>query len=136
AEMRLGGRLEMDVAIAKELSAFVAPAFTFVTALDRDGNDREVVYLVTPEARVTYSFGPFDLRAGAIVFSWGSSDLVAPIDVLNPIDYRRNFVAAIDDAKIPVLAAELVTHVGPLTIRGVVEPFFTPSRVYLTGWTT
>jgi hypothetical protein len=144
AELWLGARLELEVSIAPNLSAFVAPAVSFVSALNKGngsfarvgGSDREVVYFVTPETRVSYSFGPFDLRAGALLFNWGSSDLVAPNDVLNPYDYRRSFLATSSDAKIPVLAAELVTHAGPLTLRGVVEPFFTPSRYYLTGWDT
>ncbi len=53
---------------------------------------------------------------GALTFNWGASDLIGPCDVLNPLDYRRNFVAALDDLKIPVLAAELVTALGPLTV--------------------
>jgi hypothetical protein len=136
AEFWLGGRFEIDVSIAEDLSAFVAPNFSFVSALNKDGSDREFLYFVTPEARVQYAFGPFDLRVGALLFNWGSSDLVAPCDVLNPYDYRRSFFATSADAKIPVLAAELVTHAGPLTVRGVVEPFFTPSRFFLTGWDT
>lgn len=135
-ELGLGGRLELDVDIANDLSAFTAPSFFYVSAVTRDFSDREVVYVSVPETRLSWSFGPFDLRVGALVFNWGASDLIGPSDVLNPFDYRRNFVAAIDDAKIPVLAAELVLSHGPLTVRGVVEPFFTPSRFFLIGWDT
>src|SRR5207244_3718969 len=114
AELWLGGRFELDVDITKDLKAYVAPNILFVSAISKEKNDREIVYFNTPEARISYAFGPFDLRAGALVFSWGASDLVAPIDVMNPYDYRRSFVAAVDETKIPVPAAELVTHFGPL----------------------
>lgn len=135
-ELGLGGRLELDADLSRSVSLFVAPSFDWVAAIDKEGGDREVVYLLTPEARVSLAFGAFDLHAGALVFNWGSSDLIAPGDILNPLDYRRNFVAAIDDAKIPVLAAELVGHFGALTVRGVVQPFFTSPRFFLSGWDT
>lgn len=135
-ELALGGRVEVDADLSKNVGLFVAPAFYWVAAIDKNGGDREFVYLNTPEARVSLAFGDFDLNAGALVFNWGSSDLIAPSDILNPLDYRRNFVAAIDDAKIPVLAAELVGHFGPLTVRGVVQPFFTSPRFFLSGWDT
>lgn len=136
AALWLGARFELELPVSRSVVVFVAPRVQIVSAVDRQLNDRHALYLVTPETRVTWSFGPFDLRVGTLVFSWGASDIIAPSDVLNPIDYRRSFFTALDDNKIPVLAAELVTRLGPLTLRGVVEPFFTPSRFYLTGWDT
>ncbi|MCK6547443.1 hypothetical protein L6R52_16460 [Myxococcota bacterium] len=137
AQLGLGARLEVEVELSNRLTAFVAPKFYWIGAVTEGFDaDREALLLEVPEARVTLTLGRFDLRAGALVFNWGSSDLVGPNDVLNPIDYRRALIASIDDSKIPVLAAELVTTVGPVTIRGVVEPFFAPSRFFLTGWDT
>lgn len=135
-ELGLGGRLELDAQLTRHFNVYVAPSFFWVAGFDKKGGDREVVYLTTPEARVSLVLGDFDLNAGALIFNWGASDLIGPADVLNPLDYRRNFVAAIDDAKIPVIAAELVGHFGPLTVRAVVEPFFTPARFFLSGWDT
>jgi hypothetical protein len=68
------------------------------------------------------------------VFAWGSSDLVAPADVLNPLDLRGGGFLAGQSAKLPVPAVEAVLGAGPLTLRGVVQPFFTPSRFFLVGW--
>src|SRR5262245_33596573 len=73
AQLGLGGRLELEVDITRELSAYVAPNFFYAAGFDREGSDREVLYLVTPEARVSLQLGAFDLRAGALIFNWGAS---------------------------------------------------------------
>lgn len=134
-EWTIGGKLELDADLTRSLSAFAAPSFQSVIAVDREGGDREAVYLEVPEAYVSWQAKRFSLRAGALVFGWGASDLIAPNDVLNPQDLRRNVIGSPDETKIPVFAVEAV--VSPfewLTIRGVVEPFFAASRFYLTGW--
>jgi hypothetical protein len=133
-ELLLGGRFELDVDLTEELSAHTAPSFVSATAISREGSDREMLYLDLPEASVTWARGPFHLRVGALVFNWGSSDLVAPCDVLNPPDLRRTIVGNPGESKLPVLAAEAVGRVGPLTLRGVFEPFFTPGRFFVSGW--
>lgn len=137
AQLGLGGRLEVEVEMSNGLTAFVAPKFYWLGAVTAGlADDRETLLLEVPEARISLALGAFDLRVGALVFNWGASDLIGPNDALNPVDYRRALIASVDDSKIPVLAAELVTSVGPLTVRGVVEPFFTPSRFFITGWDT
>lgn len=133
-ELHLGARLELDVQLGAQLSVYTAPSFTYVSALDREGDDRYFLYLLPPEAHLTYSAGPVRLRLGTQIFSWGASDLVAPSDVLNPVDLRRNILGLTDAAKIPILAAELVGTFGPFTLRGVVAPFFTAPRFHLVAW--
>ena len=134
-ELDLGGSVEVDAEFASGWSVYAQPRFSHVTAIDRDGEDREVVYLEVPEAYVTWSSGRTHLRVGTMIFGWGSSDFVAPADVLNPVDMRRGLLGGTpEQSKIPVFAAELVTSFGPLTVRGVIEPFFTPSRFYLASW--
>lgn len=133
-ELLLGGRFSLDADLTEELSARASPSFVSVTAIAREGQDREFLYLDVPEAYVQWAHGPLHVRVGTLVFNWGSSDLVAPADVLNPPDLRRTIVANPAESKIPVLAAEAVGHLGPLTLRGVFEPFFTPGRFFVNGW--
>lgn len=133
-ELILGGRLQLDVDIAKDLSAFVAPSIEYVTAFQKDGTDREFVYLDVPEAFVLAGFDRFHLRVGTIIFNWGSSDIIGPNDQLNPFDLRRGILTNPDESKRPVFAAEGVLGVEPFTFRAVVEPFFTPSRFFMVGW--
>jgi hypothetical protein len=133
-ELWLGGRVELDLDLAEGFKAYAAPSFQWVGALDREGDDRQFLYLLTPEAWVSWARGAFFVRGGALVFSWGPSDIIAPNDLLNPIDYRRSILGFSDEAKIPVLAVEGGAIFGPLNVRAVIEPFFTPSRFHLTAW--
>lgn len=133
-ELWLGARLELDVDLARGLSVFAAPTFDYVTAIDREGEDRQFLYLLTPEAYVAWADGPFVFRAGALIFSWGPSDIIGPNDVLNPVDYRRSILGISEDAKIPVLAAEGGATFGPFTLKAVVQPFFTASRFHIQKW--
>lgn len=134
AELWLGARLELDLELSERWAFFAAPRFDYVTGISREGNDRQLVYAPFPEAQLTFRSEPFLLRGGALIFNWGSSDLVSPIDVLNAYDLRRNLLGFGQDTKIPVFAGEVVGSFGPLTLRGVVQPFFTASRYQVTGW--
>lgn len=135
-ELRLGAKLILDVDFESSLSAFVAPKFDHVTAWTEDLDDRGFLFLNVPEAYVTWGQGRTYLRVGTQIFNWGTSDFAAPADVLNPIDLRSGMMGGLDPSanKIPVLAAELVSGLGPMTFRAVVQPFFTPSRFFLSGW--
>ncbi len=135
-EWSLAGSFEVDTELFENLTLYTKPRFEYVVAVDRAGGDREAVYIEPPEAHATLSFGRFHLRAGLQVFGWGSSDLVAPSDVLSPVDMRRGAVASgtPEAVKLPSFALEAVYGVGPVTMRAVVMPFFTPSRFYLAGW--
>lgn len=137
-EFQLAGRLEMDAEIQPSLNLYLHPKFRHVTAVGEDGTDRQFLYVLTPEAYATWNPGILQLRAGALVFAWGSSDFLAPNDVLNPYDLRRLPLgsSSLAEAKIPVLAAEASIRLSKLTVRGVVQPFFNPTRFFLTGWDT
>src|SRR5687767_3095571 len=133
-ELWLAARLELDVDLAEGFKAYAAPNFQWVGAVDREGDDRQFLYLVTPEAYLSWASGPFMIRAGAIVFSWGPSDIIAPNDLFNPIDYRRSLLGFSDEAKIPVLAIEGGGTFGPVDLRAVIEPFFASSCFHLAVW--
>ena len=135
-ELSLGGKFSMDVDFSPTLSAYVVPKFEHQTAWTEDFDDRGFLFLNVPEAYLTWGKGRSYVRIGTQVFNWGTSDFAAPADVLNPMDLRKGLVAGTDPSanKIPVLAAEAVTGIGPITLRGVFQPFFTPSRFFLSGW--
>lgn len=134
AELELNAALELRAELSESLSALVAPKIAHVSALSREGDDRYLLYLDVPEAHITWALGPFHLRAGTIVFAWGASDLIAPSDVLNPLDLRRTPFGAPEEVKVPVLAAEGVVALGPITFRAVLEPVFTASRFFVYAW--
>lgn len=129
-----GARLELELELSRTLTAYAAPWVGWIGALERDGTDRSLLLSLPPEAFVRWRSGPISVRAGNLVFAWGSSDLIAPSDVLNPLDLRRGGLGLAEGVKIPILAGEVVASLGPLTLRGVAAPFFTPSRFFLVGW--
>ncbi|MBI4822081.1 MAG: hypothetical protein HY791_37835 [Deltaproteobacteria bacterium] len=132
----VSGRMVLDAELTSGMSAFAAPKFQYVAAISKSGDDREQLFLEAPEAFVRISLGPFRLRLGNLIFAWGVSDLVGPIDVLNPIDLRASLFTDVGSAKLPVLGVEATYGAGPLTLRGVVLPVFTASRFRLDGWDT
>ena len=103
-------------------------------ALSREGDDRWFLLARAPEAYLSWSRGPVQVRAGYLVFDWGTSEVIGPIDVLNPPDLRQGLTSLDADYKIPVPAVEAVFTAGWLTVRGVVEPVFTPGRFFVAGW--
>lgn len=135
-ELSITGKFSLDVDFAPSLSAYVAPKFDHQTAWTESFDDRGFLFLSVPEAYLTWGQGRTYIRMGTQVFNWGTSDFAAPADVLNPMDLRKGLVSGSDPGanKIPVLAAEAVTGFGPFTLRGVFQPFFTPSRFFLSGW--
>lgn len=133
-ELSMVGNLVLEVDLTPELRVFAAPRLAWLGGLDRGGGDREVLIARAPEAFLGWASGPLSVRAGYLVFDWGQSELFAPSDALNPPDLRRGASMVRDDLAIPVPAVEIVGAFGPLTVRGVVEPVFTPGRFFLTGW--
>jgi hypothetical protein len=133
-ELWLQGGLVLEVTLAPGLSVYAAPRLSWVGALSREGDDRWLLLTRAPEAYLSWAHGPVQVRAGYLVFDWGTSEVVGPVDVLNPLDLRQALTSLDADLKIPVPAVEAVVSAGWLTVRGVVEPVFTPGRFFVTGW--
>jgi hypothetical protein len=71
------------------------------------------------EAYFIYRAAPFTLRAGKQQVSWGESDGVQLMDVLNPIDLRREFVFRdFDETKIPLGMITLETDLQGISPMG------------------
>ncbi len=130
------GRLELSATLSDAVELRVAPAFWLAYGLSESGDARTVGDVLVPEAALTWRSGPARLRVGTLVFQWGASDLVGPSDVLNPYDLRRGLVAPPREVEIPQLAAELTLREGPWALALVVEPLYTGSRFFLSGWDT
>lgn len=71
------------------------------------------------EAYFVYRMAPFTLRTGKQQISWGESDGVQLIDVLNPIDVRREFVLRdFDETKIPLAMITLEADLQGISPMG------------------
>lgn len=135
-EAWIEGRLELSATLSDAIDVRVAPTFWLAYGLSESGDGRAVGDVLVPEAALTWRSGPARLRVGTLVFQWGASDLVGPSDVLNPYDLRRGLVALPRELEIPQLAAELTLRAGPWALALVVQPLYTGSRFFLSGWDT
>lgn len=95
-------------------------------------NERRSI-LNLKEATASFRNGPVELSLGKQIFAWGTAELYNPTDNLNPYDY----LDVIDHEKLGVYSASLQLDADPATLTVVVVPFFTPSRIPLSGsrWT-
>jgi hypothetical protein len=83
---------------------------------DYDAEPREVY------AKLQGDFA--SLTVGQQVVRWGVTDFVSPNDVVNPKDFRDRDGASTDSLALPVLAARGLLSLNPVTLEGVLVPFF------------
>jgi hypothetical protein len=60
-----------------------------------------------------------DLKFGRQIVSWGRSDNLRVLDLLNPIDSREPGLVNVEDLKLPVTMTRLDYYTGPWTLTGL-----------------
>lgn len=88
---------------------------------------------VLREAYVGIYSGRLDLRLGQQRIAWGSSESVAPNDVLNARDLRDRMQLDPEMVHLPTLAARADLDLGVAVLGLVAQPFFVPDRVSVYG---
>jgi tetratricopeptide (TPR) repeat protein len=83
------------------------------------------------ETYLAVSWEKVEVRAGMLRVPWGKSDYISPNDVVNARDLRDPLLADLETLRIPVPAAELGLHFGPLSIEALWQPFATFDRMSL-----
>ena len=86
-----------------------------------DDND-EIYYVELNEAYVTVDTERIDFILGKKMMRWGTGDGVNPMDLINPRDYRDPIASARADARLPILLANGIFMLGPVTVEGVLIP--------------
>ena len=71
------------------------------------------------------------VRAGQQTIAWGSSDLLNPVDVIHPRDFRRGFALTGSEGRLPVPALRVTWLGEPFRADAVLVPVFVPHRVPL-----
>lgn len=86
------------------------------------------------ESYVLFEGDRWTFRTGALVTSWGSTDLIRPGDIISPADFTEfSDPAAAGDLLLPQAAIE-TSYVQPSwTLTATVVPFFRPNRLALFG---
>lgn len=88
------------------------------------------------EAFIEWRPADFEVRVGQQIFVWGKNELLAPADLLNPMDLRYDILAALDspkDAKVPVFALDGSYWRGESGVELVILPFFAANKTFVLG---
>lgn len=79
-----------------------------------------------------------NIKMGRIIYTWGTSDEVKPVDIINPQDYSNLYFTPLRERKYGVLSGSMSVFVTDnFFIEGVAVPEFRPSEmatsVFLTN---
>lgn len=84
------------------------------------------------ESYVMWKHDFWSIALGNLITRWGSTDLVRPGDVLNPVD-QTSFSALAAPPRLPQLTADLTVSGDWWNVQALVVPFFVPDRTWAFG---
>ncbi len=71
-----------------------------------------------------------NVKMGRLIYTWGTSDEVKPVDIINPQDYSNLYFTPIRERKYGVLSGSMSVFVTDnFFIEGVAVPEFRPSEI-------
>ena len=117
-------RLWLDCYLGQDwIRGFASGYFDYDPAV-RDWTDDkdELYYVELNEAYLTIDTERIDFILGKKMMRWGTGDGINPMDLINPRDYRDPIASARADARLPILLANGIFLVGPVTMEGVLIP--------------
>ncbi len=85
------------------------------------------------DAYLHFFYGPFDLRVGNQLVSWGTLTVTSPSDRVNPRDTKNYYWSEISGAKEHIFAARAVASVWDFNFEAVWIPFYKGSNLDLYG---
>ena len=117
-------RLWLDCYLGRDWIRGFANAYFDYDPAVRDWTDdkNELYYLELNEAYLTVDTERIDFIFGKKMMRWGTGDGVNPMDLINPRDYRDPIASARADARLPILLADGIFLLGPVTLEGVLIP--------------
>jgi hypothetical protein len=117
-------RLWLDCYLSQDWIRGFANAYFDYDPAVRDWTDDkdELYYLELNEAYLTIDTERMDFIFGKKMMRWGTGDGINPMDLINPRDYRDPIASARADARLPILLANGIFLLGPVTIEGVLIP--------------
>jgi hypothetical protein len=105
------------------IRGFASTYFDYDPAV-RDWTDDkdELYYVELNEAYLTIDTKRIDFIFGKKMIRWGTGDGINPMDLINPRDYRDPIASARADARLPIVLANGIFLLGPVTVEGVLIP--------------
>ena len=117
-------RLWVDCYLGQDwIRGFSSAYFDYDPAF-RDWTDDtdELYYVELNEAYLTIDTERIDFILGKKMMRWGTGDGINPMDLINPRDYRDPIASARADARLPILLANGIFMLGPVTMEGILIP--------------
>ena len=117
-------RLWLDCYLGRDwIRGFASGYFDYDPAVRDWTDDRnELYYVELNEAYLTIDTERIDFIFGKKMMRWGTGDGINPMDLINPRDYRDPIASARADARLPILLANGIFMLGPVTLEGVLIP--------------
>ncbi|MCZ6823960.1 MAG: DUF1302 family protein, partial [Deltaproteobacteria bacterium] len=128
AVLRTQLSLELDLNLPREWKARVAGRgfYDFAYAIQgrdnftRDAKQAQVNEVEFQEVWLQGSLLPqLDLKFGRQIVSWGRSETIRILDILNPLDNREPGLVDIEDLRLPVTMTRLDYYYGAWTLTGI-----------------
>jgi hypothetical protein len=117
-------RLWLDCYLGQDwIRGFASAYFDYDPAVPDWTDDKDELYYVElNEAYLTVDTERMDFIFGKKMMRWGTGDGINPMDLINPRDYRDPIASARADARLPILLADGIFLLGPVTLEGVLIP--------------
>ena len=117
-------RLWLDCYLGQDwIRGFASAYFDYDPAVrDWTKEKNEIYYVELNEAYLTIDTERLDLILGKKMMRWGTGDGINPMDLINPRDYRDPIASARADARLPIVLANGIFLLGPVTVEGVLIP--------------
>ncbi len=117
-------RLWLDCYLGRDwIRGFASGYFDYDPAVrDWTKATDELYHVDLNEAYLTIDTECMDIILGKKMMRWGTGDGINPMDLINPRDYRDPIASARADARLPILLADGIFLLGPVTIEAVVIP--------------
>lgn len=128
-------RLWLDCYLGQDwIRGFASAYFDYDPAFHdwTDDND-EIYYVELNEAYLTIDTERIDFILGKKMMRWGTGDGINPMDLINPRDYRDPIAGARADARLPILLADGIFLLGPVTVEGILIPKAEVNKFFLPG---
>ena len=109
--------------------------------LDKHKNDNQRVYLREGYINHTVFFDSgidsINFKLGKIIYTWGNSDELKPVDIINPQDYSMSILKKIQERKYGVYSANVnIFFTETFVLEGSLLPFFEASETGSTAFKT
>jgi len=128
SEQNLNNTLNLDLNFVHNFTDEVFAEVDFLIKYPGNPLTGIPVMVISNELYInTYNLIPnLDLRAGKLIISWGSADMLSPLDNFNPLPPGMSFTSM--SQKNGVLAADATYYFNDITyLQAIVLPSFVPS---------